>query len=189
MPEGGVACHHWGPVNRLHQQPSCLRGWQKRKEGITTKHHILLLSIPWEHTHPADATAKPDTSSLSLPKTLKLGATDAASPEWAKWDRVLLAWSAGGRGKLLQLSLIPEVGMAHCHWRYLNKNHLQPYSPKVNHRGGHCDGIPAVGALAISGTHQPCCCHCQTFWAIPTWLILSLPRILNLGASFTTPHM
>ena len=57
----------------------------------------------------------PDTWSLSLPKTLQLGAAGAAPPEWAKWDRVLLAWSAGSKGKLLQLSLIPEVGMAHCH--------------------------------------------------------------------------
>ena len=40
---------------------------------------------------------------------------------------------------LLQLSLIPEVGVAHCHWRYLNKNHLQHHSPKGHHRGGHCD--------------------------------------------------
>ena len=76
------------------------------------------------------------TWSLSLPKTLQLGATGTAPYAWDKWDMVLLAWSAGSRGKLLQLSLIPEVGIAHCHWRYLNKNHLQPQSPKGHHRGG-----------------------------------------------------
>ena len=125
--------------------PSHLKGWQKRKkEGTATKHHMLLLSLPWEHTHPAAATAKcsgwcPDTWSLSLPKTLQLGAAGAAPPAWAKWDRVLLAWSAGDKDKLPQLSLIPEVGVAHCHWRYLSKNHLQPHSPKGYHRGGHCD--------------------------------------------------
>ena len=53
----------------------------------------------------------------------RLGATGAAPPEWDKWDGVLLAASAGSRGKPLQLSLIPEVGVAHYHWRYLNKNH------------------------------------------------------------------
>ena len=39
--------------------PSHLRGCQKRKkEGIGTKHHKLLLSLLWEHTHLAAATAK-----------------------------------------------------------------------------------------------------------------------------------
>ena len=39
--------------------PSHLRHCQKRKkEGIATKHHMLLLLLPWEHTHPAAATAK-----------------------------------------------------------------------------------------------------------------------------------
>ena len=28
-------------------------------------------------------------------------------------------------GKPLQLSLTPDVGMAHCLWGSLNKNHLQ----------------------------------------------------------------
>ena len=32
----------------------------------------------------------PDTWSLSLPKTLQLGAAGAAPPVWAKWNRVLL---------------------------------------------------------------------------------------------------
>ena len=75
----------------------------------------------------------PQTQSLSLTKTLQLGATGTAPPSWAKWDRVLLVWSEGSRGKPPQLSLIPEVGMAHCHWRYLKKNHLQPHSPKGHH--------------------------------------------------------
>ena len=93
-----------------------------------------LLSLPWEHTRPADATAKrsgqcPDTWSLSLPKTLQLEAAGTAPPMQTKWDRVL-AWSACGKGKSPQLSLIPEVGMAHHHWGYLNKNHLQPQPPQ-----------------------------------------------------------
>ena len=28
------------------------------EEGIAIKHKLLLLSLPWEHTHPAAATAK-----------------------------------------------------------------------------------------------------------------------------------
>ena len=63
---------------------------------------------------------------LSLPKTLQLGAAGIAPPAWAKWDRVPLAWSAGGGGKLLQLSLTLEVGMAHHHWRYLKKVTCSP---------------------------------------------------------------
>ena len=80
--------------------PNHLSGWQKRnKEGNATKHHTLLLSLLWEHTCPAAATAKharwhPDTQSLSLPKILQLEAAGAAPPAWAKWNRVLLAWSA-----------------------------------------------------------------------------------------------
>ena len=157
--------------------PNHLRDWQKRKkEGAATKHHTLLLPLPWDHTCPAAATDKhsgwhPDTWSLSLPKTLQLGAAGAAPPAWTKWDRVLLAWSAGGKCKLLQLSLIPEVVVTHHHWGYLNKNHLQPHPPKGHCRGGHCDQTPHIGALAPLGTHPPCCCHCQMLQAIPTHLI------------------
>ena len=70
-------------------------GKKRKKEGTATKQHMVLLSLPWEHNHPTAATAKhsgrrPDTWSLSLPKTLQLGAAGAAPPAWAKWDRVLL---------------------------------------------------------------------------------------------------
>ena len=74
--------------------------WAKSIRGlmqcVPTKHHTLLLSLPWERTHPAAATAKcsgqcPDTWSLSLPKTLQLGAAGAAPPVGAKQDEVLLA--------------------------------------------------------------------------------------------------
>ena len=146
-----------------------LRGWQKRKKGGTaTKHHMSLLSLPWEHTRPAAATAKrsgrhQDTWSLSLPKTVQLGAAGAAPPVWAKWDRVLLVWFAGSGGNPPQLFWIPEVGMAHRHWGYLNKNHLQPHSPQGHHGGGHCDRTPPVGTLTLLGTHPPCYCHWQTF--------------------------
>ena len=85
--------------------------------------------------HPAVATAKhcgwcPDNWSLSIPKTIQLGVAGAVPLLWAKRDRGLLAWPAGGRGKLPQLPLTPEVGMAHCHWEYLNKNPLQPQPPQ-----------------------------------------------------------
>ena len=93
---------------------------KRKKEGTATKHHTLLTSLPWEHTRPAAATAKcseghPDTWSLSLPKTLQLGPAGAEPPVWAGWERVLLAWSAGGGGKLPQLSLTPEVRVSHYH--------------------------------------------------------------------------
>lgn len=156
-----MAYHPWGPVNGLHQRPQSPQGLaRKKKEGTATKHYTLLLSLPWKHTHYAASTAKhsgwrPDTWSLSLSKTLQLEATGTAPPAWAKWDRVFLVWSAGGRGKPPHLSLLPEVGVAHCHWRYLNKNHLQPHSLKGHHRGGYCDQTPLVGALAPLGTCLP----------------------------------
>ena len=83
------------------------------------EYHLWLLSLPWEHTCPAAATAKcsgqcPDTRSLSLPRNLHLRAAGAAPPMGAKQDEVLLAWSTEGEGKSPQLSLTPKVGMA-CH--------------------------------------------------------------------------
>ena len=128
-PEGYVAGHHWRLVSGLHQRPQSPQEVPK-KEGIATKHHMLLLSLLWEHTHPEAVTSKcsgwpPDTRSLSLPKTLQSGATSAAHHTWANWERVLLSpgLQAAG-GKPPQLSLIPEMSMAHYHWKYLNKNHL-----------------------------------------------------------------
>ena len=127
---------------------------------VPTKHHMLLLSLHWEHICPEGATAElsgqhPDTLSLSLSKTLELGAAGAAPSAWAKWDRVLLAWSSGSRGKPPQLLLAPEVGVAHNHYESMNRHHLQPHSSQRHHRGGHCDRIPPVGALAPLGTHPP----------------------------------
>ena len=106
-----------------------------KKEGTVTKHYTLWLSLPWEHTCPAASTAKhsgwcSDSWILSLPKTLQLGVAGAAPPAWAKWDRMLLVWSAGKGGKPLQLSMIPYVGVAHCYWGYLNKYHLQLQPPQ-----------------------------------------------------------
>jgi len=117
-----MVCHQWGSVSGLHVQPQSPQELaKKKKRGHCIKHHVLLLSLPWEHTCPAATTAKhsgqrPDTWSLSFPKTLQLGTAGTAPPIWAKWDSVLLEWSTGGRVKPLQLSLIPEVGVAHCHW-------------------------------------------------------------------------
>jgi len=49
----------WAP----NCNPSHHSDWQKRKnKGTATKHHMLLLSFPWEHTHPAAATAKCSTA-------------------------------------------------------------------------------------------------------------------------------
>ena len=155
---------------------------------------MLLLSLPWEHIYLAAATAKcsgrqPDTWSLSLPKTPQLGAAGTAPPTWAKWDRVLLAWFAGIRGKPPQLSLFPEVGVARCHWRYLNKNHLQPNSPKGHHRGELCDRTPPVSALVPLGTHPPCCRHYQTFWAVPTHLISVTSQDPATRSTLYSTHM
>ena len=47
------------------------------KEDIVTKHHLLVFSHPWEHTHTAVAIAKHSRQyahirSLSLPRILQL---------------------------------------------------------------------------------------------------------------------
>ena len=91
---------------------------------------------------------------LSLPKTLQLGPTGAAPPVWAKWDSVLLAWSAGGGGKLLQLSLIPEMGVAHCHWRYLNKITCS----SIHLKGATEEGIVTEHHLLVLSHLQECTC-------------------------------
>lgn len=171
-----MACHHWGPVSGLHQQPQSPQGLPKRKRGYCNQAPYAVALTPLG-THPSCSchcqmlwvTPRHLVTVPSQDPTTR--ATGVAPPAWAKGDRVLLAWSAGSRGKPPQLSLIPEVGMAHCHWRYLNKNHLQPHSPQGHHRGGHCDRIPPGGALAPPGTYLPCCCHCKMFWAVPTRLV------------------
>ena len=38
------------------------------EEGTVTKHHLLLLSLPWELTHPATATVKCSGHLVNLPK-------------------------------------------------------------------------------------------------------------------------
>ena len=38
------------------------------EEGIVIKHYLLLLSLPWELTHPAAATAKCSGHLVNLPK-------------------------------------------------------------------------------------------------------------------------
>ena len=137
---------------------------------MPTKDHTLLLSLPWEHTYPATATAKcsgwhADTWSLSLPKTLQVGSGGSAPPAWSKWDRVLLVWPAGGRSKPPQLSLTPEVSVAHCCWRYPNKNHLQPQTSQR---------APQRRTLQQNTTY--CCSRCPG--SIST-LQLPLPNILG----------
>ena len=38
------------------------------EEGTATEHHLLLLSLPWELTHPINATAKCSRQNLNLPE-------------------------------------------------------------------------------------------------------------------------
>ena len=45
-----------GPRTDTTCRPIHLKG--TTEEGMLTKHHPLVLSHPWEHTHPAAATAK-----------------------------------------------------------------------------------------------------------------------------------
>ena len=50
-----LGCYEWAPP------VPPLTSWvakNEKKEGIATKYHTLLFSLPWEHTHPAAATAK-----------------------------------------------------------------------------------------------------------------------------------
>ena len=40
-----------------------------------------------------------------------------------------------------------------------------------HHREGHYDGTPPDVTLIPPGTHPPCACHHQMFWAVPRRLI------------------
>ena len=66
-PEVGVACHHKGSVNRHHLQPQINAG-DATEEGTATERHPLLLSLLWECTCPAVATAKSSGYQLHLPE-------------------------------------------------------------------------------------------------------------------------
>ena len=146
--------------------PSHLRGWQKkrrrRRHCNQAPYAVALTSLG---THPPCSCqcqtlwAAPRhlvTVHSQDPTTRSIWCSPPTpTPAWAQWNRVrvLLAWCAGGGGKSPQLSLTPEVGMAHGHRGYLNKNHLQPQPPQR---------APQTGL---------CCCHCQTLWAVPRCLI------------------
>ena len=71
-----------------------------------------------------------------------------------------------------KLALIPEVGVAHGHWGYLNKNHLQPQPPQR---------APQRRTLWWNTT---CCCSCSPR-SIPT---LPLPLPNTLGSVQTLVH-
>ena len=60
-PEGGMAHHKWGSV----KVP--VTSEVGKEEGTAIEHHLLLLSLPWEHTHPAAATAKCSRHCLHTP--------------------------------------------------------------------------------------------------------------------------
>ena len=104
--------------------------------------------------------------------SLQLGAVGSAPPAWDRWDRVLLMWSEDGGGKPPKLSLIPEVGVAHCDWGYLNKIHLQPQPPQ------------RAPQRKISQQHNNCCCS-HSPGSTPA-LLLPLPN--TLGSAKTLDH-
>ena len=131
---------------------------------------------------PEAAFHMPQTRHLQLQEATHWPTSDWASPDWASsgvsGSRRLLATPqrtgpSCGRSKPPQLSLIPEVGMAHHHWGYLNKNHLQPQPFRGHHREGHYGRTPPDVALAPPGAHLACkcSCNCQMFWAVLRCLI------------------
>ena len=88
--------------------PSHLRGRQKKKVYCNQEPHVIALGplrilLPCS-CHCQILWAVPRCLITSLSKTLRVGAAGVAPPAWAKQDRVLLAWSAGGRDKPPQLS-------------------------------------------------------------------------------------
>ena len=145
---------------------------KKNKRGYCNQVPHAISLTPLRTHRPAAATLKcsgqhPDTWSLSLPKTLQLGATGAAFPSRAKWDNVLLAWSAIGRPKLPQPSLTPEVGMAHCCQGYLSKNHLQAQPP---------ERAPQRRTL-----RQKTTCSCSRSPGSTPAMLLALPNTLGIS--------
>ena len=55
-------------MNRQHLRPQPPQEGTT-EEGIVTKHHLMLLSLPWELTCPAAATTKCSGDLLNLPKS------------------------------------------------------------------------------------------------------------------------
>ena len=77
-------------------------------EGIATKNHPLLLSLPWECTHPAIATDKcsrhcvtPAWGSLPLPRALQLG------EDYATFSQVFATVKGSATGHWLLLCPLP----------------------------------------------------------------------------------
>ena len=138
-----------------------------KKEGTATEYHLLWLSLPWEHSHLAAATAKcsgkhPHVWSLSLSRTLQLGAACAEPSVWPSGTGCFLHGLLVAGGKLLQLSLTGWV------WPTITGGQWARTTCRPSHlRRWHCYRTPPVVALIPLGTHIPCHCHCQILWAPP----------------------
>ena len=113
--------------------PSHLRGWQKKRGHCNQAPHVIALTFLGTHLpcscHCQTLWAAPRCLITVPPQDPTTRSSWCRPPAWANRDRVFLAWSTGGRGKTLQLSLTLEVGMAHCHWGSL-KNHSHPQPPQ-----------------------------------------------------------
>ena len=138
-----------------------------KKEGTATEHPLLLLSLPWEHTCLAAASAKCSWQCPCMldhyhyPGPLQLGAACAAPPAWDKWDGVLLAWSTGGWGKPPQLFSDSRGGHGPLPLGVYEQAQL---AGPITSEGTTEEGIAIKITCCCSqssGNHDPCHCHCQ----------------------------
>ena len=83
----------------------------------------------------------------------------------------LLAWTIGGVGKPLQVSLTPEVGVACHHYESMKRHHLQPQSPQRS-----------AQRRALQPSTTRCCSHSpgNTYT-----LLLPLPNTLGTCLKLT----
>ena len=135
-----MAHHHQGALKKNHLQPQTPQRAPQRRTCDKTPPVVALASLgphppSYFHCHMLWEVPRP----LIIVSSLQLGAAGAAPPVGAKQDEELLPWCTGGRGKSPQLTLTPEVGVAHHYQGSVNRHYLQPPLPQGNHRGGHCN--------------------------------------------------
>ena len=113
-PEVGMACHHRGPESGLHLWPQSSQRPAKKKKKKKKREHcnqtLPVLALTLLGTHPPCSCQCQMLWAVSRHLITVLSQDPTTRSSW-----LLLAWSAGGRGKPPQLSLTPEVGMAHHH--------------------------------------------------------------------------
>ena len=108
------------------------------EEGIVTKYHLLLLSLPWELTHPVDATAKCTGHHLNLSEAQYHSQGHAtrnslhhlpAGPCYCQEPRNQALTTSRTHCFLLCGNILDTLGITACSH---GRAKIQPPTPKIN---------------------------------------------------------